>query len=149
MPRPTRSHGRPGTAVVPEGFGPDHAPVAEGSQTAWIVIRRPGDTQEWDEETEQMVTVPHDPTYTGGCRVQSRQTGSGRTVTVAADPEVTASYTIAVPVTATVAAGMVGLVTETDDPLLDGRTVIVRQLLHGSLLVERVLLCDLTDPVEV
>lgn len=144
MPRPTRSYGRPGTAVIPAAWAASHRPVADGTMTAHAEVRQPGTVQAWSAASEQMVAAPRDPYYTGRCRVQALAT-QAHTVVVAADPEVVASYLVTVSAAAAPAEGDLVTVTDSGDDLLDDRTLLVVQVTTGSQVVERDLFCTFTD----
>lgn len=136
--------GRPGTPVIPEGWAAAHRPVAEKTMTATASIREPGGTPGWDEEAEESTLVPHDPYFTGPCRVQALATQAGLAV-VAEDPETVASYLITVPASVTATEEQLVTVTDTGDPALEGKTLRIRQVVRGSLRFERDLICTFAD----
>lgn len=148
MPRPTRAQGRPGTAVIPTGWETGHAPVVAKTMTAQVSIRPPGETQQWSPEAEQMVLTPHVPYYTDGARIQvlGQQARQART---AEDPETVASYLVVVPGDIAPPPGGLEMVdhlievTDSGDPLLDGRVLVVREVVYGSQRFERDLFCQL------
>ena len=143
--RPRRAQGRPGTAVIPAGWAVSHRPVVEKTQATAITLRHPGTTQEWSQELEQNVEVPLDPYFTGTARVQALATQARPIVTVG-DREVVAQYLVTIPVdTGAAEPAELDLVAVSDsgDPALDGRTLLVAQVVRGSLLFERDLFCTL------
>lgn len=144
MPRPSRSQGRPGTAVIPSGWAEGHRPVVDKTGTAACTIRVPGTVQGWDDTTEQNESTPNAAYYTGSCRVQSLAT-QARQVTVAGDPETIASHLVVVPATISPATNDLVKVTASGDTLLDGRVLRVVQVVYGSLRFERDLFCVLND----
>lgn len=149
MPRPTRSHGRPGTPVVPTSWAASHRPVLAGTRHATLAVRRDATTQDWDDDLEQNVTVPVAAHFTGTCRVQAlSQQATDRDA--AADTETTADYLLTTDVTAAPAADQpaeqqLATVTDTGDPLLEGRTLRIVQVVRGTELFERYLFCTLDD----
>lgn len=149
MPRPARSHGRPGTPVVPATWAASHRPVLAGTRHGSLAVRRDATTQEWSEADQQMVTVPVAPHFTGTCRVQAlSQQATDRDV--AADTETVADYLITTDVTdsaadAQPAEQQLATVTDTGDPLLEGRTLRIVQVGRGTELFERYLFCTLDD----
>jgi hypothetical protein len=142
--RPVQAQGRPGTAVIPTGWEASHRPVAEKTMTAAIELRHPGTRQEWSDALEQMVAVPHDPYYSGTCRVQAMAT-KALNVAVAEDPETVASYLITVPATVAPSELDLGTIADSGDALLDGRVLVVDQVVLGSVRFERDLFCTLAD----
>ena len=145
MPRPTRSHGRPGTEVIPADWATSHRPVAEKTMRgATVALSKPGSTQAWSEADGQMVAVPNPPYWTGQARIQELATRDQATITVR-DREVTLRYLVAVPADVDPAAGDLASVTAVDDTHLQDRALIIAAVQTGSLRFERDLYCGLTD----
>lgn len=149
MPRPTRSHGRPGTPVVPAGWAASHRPVLAGTRHGGLVVRRDATTQDWDAAEQQNETVPVAPHFTGTCRVQLLGQ-QPRDRVVVGDTETTADYLITTEVTdaaanAQPAEQQLATVTGTGDPLLDGQTLRIVAVGRGTELFERYLFCTLDD----
>lgn len=144
MPRERRSQGRPGTAVIPARWAESHRPVADKTMTATAAVRKPGTVQAWSDVEQQNVTVPKVPYYTGPCRVQALAT-QAREVVVAADDETVASYLITLTAATELAESDLVRVTDSGDPLLDGHSLRILQVVTGSLRFERDLFCTLTD----
>ena len=148
MTRPRQAQGRPGTPVIPARWAAGLAPVAEKTQTARVALRQPGTVQDWSDELEQNVQVPKDPYFEGPGRVQVLATQARPVVTVG-DREIVAQYLITVALTDQRGAGFepseldLVAVSDSGDPALDGRTLLVAQVARGSLLVERDLFCTL------
>lgn len=143
--RPTRAQGRPGTPVIPATWAASHRPVVDRTMNGTAALRHPGTTQTWDDELEQNVEAPLDPFATVSCRVQALAT-QARPVVTAGDREVVAQYLVVVPAsTGTSELLELDLVTLTDtgDPLLDGRTLTVAQVVYGTERFERDLFCTL------
>lgn len=141
--RPRRAYGRPGTPVIPAGWAEGHSPVAAGTMTAACSLRHPGTTQKWSDELEQNVEVPLAPYYADRCRVQALAT-QARPVVVAGDREMVAQYLVTVELGVEEPAELdLVTVTGSGDPVLEGRTLTVVQVVRGSLLVERDLFCTL------
>lgn len=145
MPRPQRSYGRLGTAVIPPGWAASHRPVAEGTQTAPCTIRKPGTTQTWDDAQQQNITAPLDPYFTGLSRVQALTNRGSFDAEAAEEQTSVAGYLVTVPAAVLPAAGDLVTVTGSGDPLLDGRTLTIREIPQGSQIVERDLFCTFAD----
>ena len=147
MPRPVRAQGRPGTAVIPARWETSHAPVVARTFTAGCTIREPGTIQVWDTDTEQNLSVPNDPYYTGNARVQALAT-QAREVPAASDDVTVAQYLVVVDTDAGASGnrpivGDIVTVTGSGDPLLDGHELRVLQVVMGSLRFEWDLFCVL------
>lgn len=146
MPRPRRSHGRPGTEVIPARWATDHQPVAEKTMVgAKATFRKPGTQQSWSAEQEQMIAVPKTP-YAAGlrCRAQALPT-QARDVVAAEDTETVAAYLITVTADLNPLEGDLVQLDVCDDPALDGLRLEIQQVVRGSILWERDLMCTLTD----
>ena len=145
MPRPRQSQGRPGTAVIPSGFEAGHRPVADKThRAATVSLRHPGTTQDFSEELEEMVEVPHEPYWTGPARITALATRDQTRVS-AGDREVQIRYDVAVTADVAPAVDDLVTVTEVDDPYLLDRTLLFAQVAGGSLRFERLLGCSLND----
>lgn len=147
MPRPTRLYGRPGTRVIPTGWGASHQPVTDGTRTADCTVSAPAAPAPgtMDPTTGKYPTSTQTPHYTGSCRVQALTTTS-RLADAGERTSTIAGYLVTVPIT--VAAAVIGhivKVTNSGDPALDGHTLTVTDVVRGSLLFERGLLCDFTN----
>lgn len=132
--------------MFPPGWAAGLAPVVAKSQTATVALRKPGTRQDFDEDLEQNVEVPHTPYATLPARVQVLAT-QARPVYTVGDREIVAQYLITVPLTADPDAQPNELdlitVSDTGDPALDGRTLLIAQVGRGSVLIERDLFCTL------
>lgn len=132
--------------MFPARWAAGLAPVVARSQTATAVLRKPGTVQAWDDDLEQNVQVPRPPYATTPARVQVLATQARPVITVG-DREVIAQYLITVPLTAGAAVQPEELdliaVSDTGDPALDGRTLLIAQVGRGSVLIERDLFCTL------
>lgn len=124
---------------------PYHRRLAESTMTATIVLRTPDAPVPIDEATGQ-----YDPTNAAAyatvkCRIMPGQT-QGMLRDVGDSTALVAEYIVAVPLdTEDIASGHIGLVTNTDDPILEGRDLRVDEVLFGSLLTERRLRCSVTN----
>lgn len=136
--------GRPGTRAVPTDWAAAHRPTVAGTRNGTAALRKPGTTQTWSNERDEMVSTPHPAYWTGSARFQALGT-QARVVTTAEDTETVASYLVAIAAAATATDGDLVDVTASGDPLLDGRTLRVVQVLTGTERFERDLLCNLTD----
>ncbi|CAI9417359.1 DUF6093 family protein [Nocardioides sp. T2.26MG-1] len=143
--RPRRAYGRPGTAVIPDGWEADHRVVAEKThRAATVSLRHPGTRQAWSETEQQNIEVPLDPYWTGPARVTELATRDQVKVT-AGDREVVVRYDVAVDAGVVPSVDDLVTVTEVDDAFLAGRTLRVAQVSGGSLRFERVFSCSLND----
>lgn len=135
--------------VIPLDWSEHHRQVVEGTMaSATVELRNPtaaATSQEWDDETEQWVTVPAGAYWSGGARIQMLNQ-QAQPVVVASDPETVADYLVVVPATvAGVKAGHRAKVASCDDPDLVGKTLRVQTVAYGSHRFERDLFCELTD----
>lgn len=114
--------------------------------TAECTIRRPGGVRgAFNTATGSYPTVPHDPHYTGLCRVDVLTVGSG-TVEAAGEQLTTLGYLVVVDLTASTEVQVGDLVTITanlanGDPLLVGRSVQVESFYRGAMPWQRNLVC--------
>lgn len=145
--RPQRAYGRPSTTVFPPNWATDLRPSAEGTQTSPCTIRHPGSVQTWSAALEQNVETPNDPYFTGLCRVQALIGSHPLEADAAGEAMAVSGYLVTVPATVTPQVG--DLVTVASiasgatvaDPMLDGTTLVVRDIAVGSQVVERDLYC--------
>lgn len=149
MPRPTRSHGRPDTPVVPAAWAASHRPVLAGTRHGTLTVRVDATTQTWDNASEQNVTTPAAAHFTGTCRIQALG-NQARDRVIVGDTETIADYLITTDVTDAAvddqpAEQQLATVTDTGDPLLEGRTLRIIQVGRGTELFERYLFCTLDD----
>lgn len=132
----------PNTRVIPTGWSAHHRPVVEGTWTGTCTIRRPGVVKgDFDEETLTYESTPHDPHYTGKCRVQVQPIFSGDRE--AAGQKVTvAGYLVAVDLATSDQTKVDDVVKVTGiddngDPTLVGRELTVSGVARGTLAWER------------
>lgn len=133
---------RPGSRVIPTGWSAHHRPVAEGTMTGACTIRDPAqDTQgEFDDETGTYPTVPADPYYTGVCRAQQQK--QPQVATTGEQRVSTHDYLVTVPASvAGVKLGHIVTVTSAVDPSLIGRPLKVVDVMRGTEMWERDLIC--------
>lgn len=143
MPRPLAS-GRPGTWVIPPTWEADHRPSVEGTLTGKVGLRKPGVTQTWNGESQQMESVPHEPYAEPLARIQALA-AAARQVIAAGDREVVADYLVAVPAPIVAEHGDLVDCTDTGDPALDGHTLEVVQVVRGTERFERDLFCVMSS----
>ena len=133
---------RPNSRVIPAGWEARHRPVAEATMTVVIEFRNPADDVlgEFDEETGTRPVVKATPYYTGPCRVQQQKQPQ---VGATGDQRISShDYLVTIPADVTaVAVGHVGVVTESSDASLVGRALKVTDVMRGSLIWERDLIC--------
>lgn len=135
--------------VIASDWAAAHQPVVDGTLTAATVSLRdpqaPPQSTGWDDATQQNVTVPAGPYWTGGARIQILDQ-QGKQPVVAEDQESVANYLVVV--TGSVGAVREGhrvKVTDCDDAALTGRELRVVTVARGSHRWERDLFCELTD----
>jgi hypothetical protein len=136
----------PNHKVISADWSAHHRPVVEGTWTGACTIRQPGVTKgAFDDDTGTYETTPHDPHYTGKCRVQARADLTGQRE--AAGQQVTlGDYLVVVDLAESVqtAVGHVVKITAVDDngdPDLVGRELTVAGVALGTLAWERDLAC--------
>lgn len=149
MPRPRQAQGRPGTPVVPAGWGQSHSAVVGRAvdSASTVQIGAPGGTSAWNEGLGRTVTQPKDPVYVGAAELMV-VSDTARALTVVEDPVKSRVYDVTLPydASALVAAEMVVTVDVGDpDPMLAGRTLRVHAIERGSRRFSRVLLAVLLD----
>ena len=140
-------HGRPGTEIIPTEWAASHRPVLAGTRHGALAVRRDATTQAWDDDAEEMVTVAAAAHFTGTCRVQALG-NQARDRIVAGDRETVADYLITTEVTDGAAQPVeqqLATVSGSGDPLLDGQTLRIVQVVRGTELFERYLYCTLDD----
>lgn len=145
MPRPTRSQGRPGTAVIPTHWERDHAPVVEKTLTGVCSIYPPpgqGGAEPVMAADLSWEVPDIDPLYTDvPCRVQ-HHTGSTRPSEQAGQSVMLSEYLVVVPYACDgIPARAVVVFTGGDPDLLTTPALYVRDPLLGTLRWERDLLC--------
>lgn len=144
--RPVAS-GRPGTRVIPDGWGAAHAVPVAGTRRATVSLRHPGGTPAWNETTQQTETVPFAP-YAADqlARIQAVTNRAGGPVEAAGETVYVRGYLVALPVTVVDAKpGDLITVDACTDPTLVGRVLTVVDVLRGSEVWERDLFCTLND----
>jgi len=147
MPRPTRAHGRPGTAVIPADWSQGLAPVVAKTRTGWCVVRRPGGTAKaFDHTTLTTTRAPFPPHHIGSCSVDVRRAADTE---AGEQPATTQTYLVTLDqMDATTVAPIVvdDIVTVTDpgtngSPSLAGVDLVVTSVERGTLTWELVLTC--------
>lgn len=148
--RATRSYGRPGTAVLPAGWGASHAPVLEQTRTATISLATGGTTTgEWNPETESYDAPGAATAYASSVPASimpDRSTGDPR-VEAAGETLEVFDYLVGIAHDQnTVREGHIATVTACEgDPELVGRQLRVERADFGSDRFERVLHCSLVE----
>jgi hypothetical protein len=149
MPRPRQAQGRPGTPVIPAGWGESHAQVIDRalSTASTVTIGPAGGTAAWDEGLGRTVTQPAAAVYAGPAELMA-VSDTARALTVVEDPVKTRVYDVTLPYAASagIETEMVITVDPGDpDPILAGRTLRVHAIERGSRRFSRVLLAVLLD----
>lgn len=149
MPLRRQSQGRPGTVVIPAGWGESHSKVIDRAvgTASTVRIGEAGGTSVWDEGLGRMVTQPKDPVYVGNAELMP-VSDSARAQLVVEDPTSVRVYDVTLPYLASsaVEVDMVLTVDAGDpDPMLAGRTLRVGHIERGSRRFSRVLLATLLD----
>jgi hypothetical protein len=139
MPLPT-------TRVIPAGWEAHHRAVAEGQMTAQIRFTRPTAAVSFDEVTGRSQYPTPDPLYDGPCRVQASQRLDSQQ-TVGDRAETVKRYQVTLPVSAgPIQINDVGVVSDATDPQLIGLTLIVVEVVRGSLVWQHDLTCTEWQP---
>lgn len=154
-PFPNRAYGRPGTAVLPSTWAAEHGLVADGFRTAVVSVRPPGGTPGgFDDETGTTTTTPFDPFIANAPAVIAplgADQSSSPGIEVAGDVVKVTAYRVSLSrVQAGVdddelAEGALVDVVTCDDPQLEGRTLNVTDVVRGSDLMTRDLICTVND----
>jgi hypothetical protein len=146
--RAQRAYGRPGTRVIPAGWGASHAAVIEGRLSAVVDLTDPATaTKTWDEELKRTVLAATPYAADVPAAIQVIFTGySNNSGEDAAEERLqVAGYRITVPHGQAVTPGHEVTVTACDgDSTLTGRTFSVAEVLRGSERFQRDLMCRLT-----
>lgn len=144
MPRPRRAQGRPDTAVIPKTWGADHAPVVGRAANAVVQIHAPGDAASTPVlAADYTVTLPDaaPPVHAGPARIQMLN-GQELEQLVGDQEQITAGYFVAIAYDAPdIPLLAVVEVTDSTDPRLDARRLIVRRVGMGTERFERDLWC--------
>lgn len=138
---------RPGTPVIHPQWSEHHRPTADGQMTAECSIDRPSHVATLNETTGRSTYPAATNLYAGPCRFQAGPRLSTPT-TVGGTQATQHRYAVAVP--ATVGGiqinDQVTVTACTDDPSMVGRVLRVVDVLEGSLLWQRDLICEDTTP---
>lgn len=142
-PRPRQATGRPDTPVIPADWETGHRHVAAGTHRGTVSVRRPGVVQDWNPDTEQNESGPHDPYLLDVTARVLRLDSRTRPVVAAGDPEVVADYRVSLAADVVVEHGHLVTVTAATDAALVGRVLQVVHVVHGTERFERHLYCTL------
>jgi hypothetical protein len=145
MPRPRRAQGRPGTPVIPQTWGADHASVVVRASNATVRIHAPasaGGTPVLNPDYTVTQPPAAEPVYDRTARIQMLN-GQELAQLVGDQEQITAGYLVAIaydspeiPLLSTVE------VTGSTDPRLGGdRRLVVRRVGSGTERFERDLWC--------
>jgi hypothetical protein len=148
MPRPATWRGRPGSAVIPDGWSAHHRPIPEGASTGRCRVVRTGGDSTYDRATNTATTATATVVYPlGACRIQRKITQSGeRTTADALRAQTSYEVTLDHPATGVQVGDRVDSITAGEDPDLTGRTLTVREVTRGTLAWSRILTCTLDEP---
>lgn len=148
MPRTRQAQGRPGTQVIPAGWGESHAGVIGRALTSTVTIGPAGGVRGWNEGLGQSQTAPAAAAYEGVASVMA-VSDSARILTVVEDPTSSRVYDVTLPLDGAGADNIetdhVVTVTSSDDPDLTGKHLRVTAIERGSQRFSRVLLALLLD----
>jgi hypothetical protein len=153
MPRSIRSNGRPGTAVIPDGWAASHAPVVEKLMLeATVSIRQAGSSgTHWDEDAGATVPTPYAPFASDvPARILALAEATNAVGADAVDQQVRViGYRLALPRatadTRLVPGVLIDVTTCTGDPLLVGRQMTVTDVVRGTHIFEREVFALLND----
>lgn len=130
----------PGWQVIPPRWSEHHRPTAESAFTAEVAFYHQGTPEPWPIPDGW---TPEPAFYTTEARIQ--QLNRAGVTSVADQPTNLHDYLVAIPVSAPeIAPGEGGdfcIVLSAKDPLLVGRRLDVRDILHGSEVWQRDLVC--------
>ena len=141
--RPTRSYGRPGTAVIPETWQADHAAVIGETFPDTVTIGAPGSTPAFNETSGQTETTPAAGAYDGPCRITA-VSFAPQPVAQADEQVPVRAYEIALPwAVAGISTSHVAKVTASQDAELQGRTLQIAQIERDSNRFSRILIATL------
>lgn len=147
MPLPNRHQGRPGTRVIPEGWGQSHASVVERTLTGLCRVLPPTDPTDVVAAADLTVTAPTvTPEHVGPFRMQ-QQNAQVAVALLGEQYQATAVYLFALEADAEISYGASVLIDDCpEDPTAAGRRFTVRKIARGSQRFERDLWCvdDLT-----
>ena len=148
MGRPL-ANGRPGTVVIPAGWAESLAPVVQATwmQNATVNLRKPGGTEAWSDDDDRTVTVPFDPFLTGvPANIQALTETSVPPADAVEDQVRVLGYLVTLPLGTAptdLDEGVLVDIVTSDDPMLDGQTMHVTDIVRGGRGFERALICDL------
>lgn len=143
-----RSHtGRPGTAVVPDGWAAAGGAVVDQSHPSSVSIGQAGGAAAYNPTTNQTEAAAVAPVYVGRATLMLLQTRGDQSETVVDDPTAARKYdvTLTYAASAGVQVGHVITVAADPDPMLVGRTLRVEAIERGSRRFSRVLLAILLN----
>lgn len=147
MPLPRQSQGRPGTVVIPAGWGESHGTVVDKTHQSLVRIGPAGGTPTRNPGTRQMETAAAAPVYVGAASLML-VSDAARALTVVEDPVTSRVYDVTLPYAASglVAVDHVVTVDGTDpDPMLAGKRLTVSAIERGTRRFSRLLLAVLLD----
>jgi hypothetical protein len=149
MPRPTRAYGRPGTKVIPDDWAASHGIVVGNTWMASTVnLRVAGDTPGAQVDGRTQVT-PNAPFATAVPANITALTESTVDASDVVDDQVRVlGYLVTIPAATPVTSldeGVLVDVVSSPDPLLAGQTLTVTDIVRGSRLLERALVCTLNS----
>jgi len=143
MPRPRHAQGRRDTRVIPADWNHTHSPVVAKAARGTVTLREPGTVQQWNPTVDEMIAAEHAPYFNGPCRAVALS-GEARVAVAVGDQSVIADYLIVVPLDVDALEGHLAVLAGTGDPVFDGRTLQVLQVVRGTERFERDLFCTLT-----
>jgi hypothetical protein len=143
MPRPRRAQGRPGTTVIPQTWGADHAPVVDRAANATVTIHVPSEETAPVLAPDYTVTVSDAASlHTGRARIQMLN-GQELAQLIGDQEQITAGYLVVIAYDAPeIPLLSIVQITSSTDPRLGGdRRLIVRRVGSGTERFERDLWC--------
>ena len=153
MPRPRRSHGRPGTSVIPKAWEASHRPVVSktlGGRCTIHAPSAPAALQVKPDLTYEPAGEPAAALYDGPFRAQALNAKEAAGL-VGDQEQITTGYLLVVDADADVPVRSVVTIADATDQTLVGVRLVVRKIARGSHRFERDLWCveDLTDTPDV
>lgn len=143
--RTKRSYGRPGTRVIPPGWGASHAPVVNARLSAVVSLTDPATASEqWDEDTQRTILTA--TPYAAGVPAAVQVIFNGSPEIAGEELLQVAGYRVTLPHDhMALPTHQVTVTTCDGDTSLVGRVLAVVEVLRGSERFQRDLMCRLTN----
>jgi hypothetical protein len=135
----------PGSRLIPDGWEDHHWPVADAGMTATCDITRPHPGT-YDPATRRSEPPTAADVWSGRCRIQALPIHP-HDVDFGEHPQIVRRYQVSIPLTAAmVHANDLVHITSATDGQLAGLWMRVLDTAQGSLVWQRDLICEWTEP---